>query len=164
MFPRAFVKPALILALLVVMAGSNHPVASSPRESHFSYLPISFTPICSSYAASTTLTPSKTTVHSGETFTVEVMLENTGCVALGRPIYEIDMQSEQQPTPVTIAMEVHHFSVPPRGLDSIELPISLSDAGDVTLTAVVTFEVHYDSGPPVWGRSESQPVSITVTP
>ncbi|WP_374688354.1 hypothetical protein [Promineifilum sp.] len=164
MFPRAFVKPVLILALFAVMLGSSYPVASSPQESHFSYLPISLKPACFSYAASTILLPSKTTVPAGETFTVEVNLENTGCVALGRPIYEINMRSEQQPTPVTIVMEVHHFSVPPRGLDSIDLPISLSDASDVTLTAVVTFEVHYDSGPPVWGRSESQPVSITVTP
>lgn len=116
MCPGAFVKPALILVLLVIMVGSNHPVASSSQQSYFSYLPISFTPICSSYAVSAILTSSKTTVHSGETFTVEVILENTGCVALGRPIYEIDMQSEQQPTPVTIAMEVHHFSVPHGGL------------------------------------------------
>jgi len=66
--------------------------------------------------------------------------------------------------PLTIASGTHNLSVPPGGWDSIELPVSLTEAGDVTLTAVVSFEVQYDSGPPIWGQSESLPVSIMVTP
>ena len=74
------------------------------------------------------------------------------------------MQSPQQSMPLTVASGTNDLSVPPGGLDVIELPVTLPDAGDVTLTAVVSFEVHFDSGPPLWGRSESQPVAIIVAP
>ena len=151
-------------ALLIIVIPAGCLTASSQQVVYSSYLPISLNPACTSYAASTTMTPSKVTVSAGETFTVEVRLQNTGCIRLGRPIYQINMQSPQQSMPLTVASGTNDLSMPPGGLDVIELPVTLPDAGDVTLTAVVSFEVHFDSGPPLWGRSESQPVAIIVAP
>ena len=150
--------------ILIVAMEAACLTAKDQQATYSSYLPISFKPTCTSYSASTMLVPSKTTVSADETFTVEVTVENTGCISLGRPIYQVNMRSEQQSLPLTVASGTHYLSVPSGEVDSIELPVTLTDAGDVTLTAVVSFEVHFDSGPPIWGRSESQPVSIIVTP
>lgn len=164
MITKAFKNLFPLCAILMIGIPTACLTASRQQAAYSSYLPISFTPACASYTASTTLTPSKTAVPADETFTVEVKLQNTGCIRLGRPIYQINMQSPQQSMPLTVASGTNDLSVPPGGLDVIELPVSLTDAGDVTLTAVVSFEVHFDSGPPLWGRSESQPVAIIVAP
>lgn len=164
MMIKAFKNLFLFSIILIVVVEAACLTAKDQQATYSSYLPISFQPTCTSYAASTILMPSQTTVSAGETFAVEVMVENTGCISLGRPIYQVNMRSEQQSLPLTVASGTHYLSVPSGEVDSIELPVTLTDAGDVTLTAVVSFEVHFDSGPPVWGRSESQPVSIIVIP
>jgi hypothetical protein len=54
--------------------------------------------------------------------------------------------------------------VEPGGSDVAELSAAITNTGQITLTAVTSFEIQYDVGPPVWGNSQSQPATIMVTP
>lgn len=157
----------LVIFLLIMVFGIFHfsdlVVKGDATDDFYAYLPIIVKPPCTSYSATTEMTlPS--TIQANNTITITTNLKNTGCSYLGRPIYQINLQTPQQPLPLTIATVVHSLSVESGNSDSAEIPITMTNTGQVTLTAVTSFEIHYDTGPPIWGRSESQPITIMVTP
>ena len=157
----------LVIFLLVIIFGtfgfSDLVVKGDAPDDFYAYLPIVVKPLCTSYSATTEMTlPS--TIQANKTFTITTNLKNTGCSYLGRPIYQINLQTPQQPLPLTIATAVNSLSVEPGSSDSAEMPITITNTGQVTLTSVTSFEIHYDTDPPIWGRSASQPTMIVVSP
>lgn len=134
------------------------------QPTHVVYIPMVTGLRCNEYLATMKIIPEQVIIRSGSKLTVTTTLINSGCVDLGLPNHRIDLQVPAQPLPKTIASETHYLSVPPKHSDNASFLVSIADTGPITLTAVATFEVHYEGGPPVWGRSESAPVIITVVP
>lgn len=154
---------SFVVLIFGVYGSGSLIVKSNNTADFYTYLPIVMTPPCDSYSALTEMTIPPT-IQANMPFTITTNLQNTGCSYLGRPVYEIQMQTQQQTLPRTIASVVNSLSVEPGGSDVAELSATITNTGQITLTAVTSFEIHYDVDPPVWGSSQSQPATIMVTP
>jgi hypothetical protein len=123
---------------------------------------------CKNAKASVQVSGSSTTVRVGQIVTVTVVATYTGCFLLGLPQYSLDLQADQpqplfdpgQPHPVE-----HSTSITPGG-DMAQFVLRAVRAGEATVNAVVSYEVHEGfPGAAYWGSSTSTaPLRILVAP
>lgn len=121
---------------------------------------------CETHTAEMALSVTPETIRAGETVTVEVVLRNTGCLALGLPQYRLVVEGGEGvladlPEPV-----VHSLAVAPGGSDNTVFPLDAVSAGEVQLRATASFEVHVGHpGPAYWGSAATgEPVTLTIMP
>jgi len=123
---------------------------------------------CEIDTASLALSLSAETVKAGDIVSVTLTLNNEGCVALGLPQYRLAIQSDGpeaifapgSPEPV-----VHSLAVVPGGTDTAGFGLRAVAAGQATLSASVSYEVHLGyPGLAYWGSASSESPLITVGP
>ena len=168
-FWRYFYRIAICLLILIVSIGSvgNLILKGMEAEDHYIYLPIvskPFTYPCTSYSALLTTIPSTTTLHVNEAFTITTHLQNKGSIALGKPSYHLYLYTDSQTFIKSLGGETHYLSIPVGGSDFAEFPVTITQSGQLLLSADSNFEVHYESGPPINGRAEAQWVAVEVLP
>lgn len=172
-------KAVWLLVLSVVLSGCapGQPIdpqpspkatavpLASPTETPI----LSVTPECEKDTASVVLTASADNLNVGDTVKITVTLNNEGCVALGLPQYRLDLQSDSTTsilTPDPPEPVVHYLAVSPGQSGSVEFELTAAAAGQVVLTAAVSYEVHLGyPGPAYWGSAAGgEALEITVTP
>jgi hypothetical protein len=156
------------LALSVPLVGDHAtgasvtPPQAAPGDSApQAYLPLIVKP-CDAYTAALRLSTPAATIQVGEAITVTATLLNQGCAGLGRPRYQLTLSPQPPLTPPSPAPQTHFFTVAPQSSDEAAFAFTAAATGQAVLTGTVDFEVHYDTGPPVWRRSTSTPLTITV--
>jgi hypothetical protein len=123
---------------------------------------------CETDTASLVVSLSAETVKAGDGVSVTLTLNNEGCVALGLPQYRLAIQSDgpeavfapSSPEPV-----VHYLAVAPGGTDTAGFGLRAVAAGQATLSASVSYEVHLGyPGPAYWGSASAEDILMTVAP
>lgn len=121
---------------------------------------------CETHTASVVLASSAESLQVGDTVTVAVTLNNSGCTALGLPQYRLYIQSEgpesilapDNPEPM-----IHYLGVAPEQSDLAEFELQAVADGQAIVTALVSFEVHLGyPGPAYWGSASGESLLITV--
>jgi hypothetical protein len=145
---------ALLASLLVLCAGSAGLVVWRRKR-------------CTTHSASMGISAGDTALRVGDTLTLTVTLHNTGCVGLGLPQYQLTVDSERsgvlvpsRPEPVE-----HHLTVEPGQAHAGQFELQAVGAGEVTLSARASFEVHLGyPGPAYWASTSSRALRVTVEP
>lgn len=124
---------------------------------------------CEQETAALVLSTDRVIIKVGDPIKVTATLSNEGCVALGLPQYRLSITSDgsgpifapELPDPV-----VHYLAVGPGQLDAVEFTLMAVAAGQATITATVSYEVHLGyPGPAYWGSTAVQtPLILTATP
>jgi hypothetical protein len=124
---------------------------------------------CESETASVVLSAAAENANVGDAVKVTVTVNNEGCLTLGLPQYRLYIQSDgaqsillpDPPEPI-----VHYLGVAPGQSDFTEFVLTAAAAGQATLTATVSYEVHLGyPGPAYWGMTGSdRPLMIMVAP
>lgn len=93
-------------------------------------------------------------------------LINEGCVALGLPQFRLTIRSDEpEPilTPDPPEPLVHSLAVAPGQTDAADFELQAIAAGQATLMATASFEVHLGyPGPAYWGYTASQELFIVI--
>jgi hypothetical protein len=179
-------RPALALGLALAVSAACSRVGDLPTEvappadataepvrtpsalpAGESGRPPEATAACETHAARLLLEASEGMPRVGDRITVKVTLRNEGCPSLGLPQYRLEVQSDgpdavllpSRPEPV-----VHSLAVAPGQVDVAEFTFAAAAAGQVTLTASASFEVHLGyPGPAYWGQAAAPaPLQLTV--
>jgi hypothetical protein len=136
--------------------GGTDPLAPQPSPSV----------ACEQDESRMALSASQTKVKVGQTIEVNVVLKNTGCVALGLPQYRLAiLNSERQPilSPDKPEPVVHTLAVIPGNADEAVFTLQAVSPGKATLRAMASFEVHLGyPGPAYWGANSSDELVIQV--
>ncbi len=184
-------RSLLIASILIFIAGAcapagpSEPESVTPRQPTLTPSPESMSPptgepqsaesptstptiACETHTASVALAASTEDLKVGDTVTISVTLNNSGCTALGLPQYRLNIQSDgpepilapDNPEPLT-----HNLGVAQGQSDTAEFDLLAVADGQATVTASVSFEVHLGSpGPAYWGGSTGESLLITVAP
>jgi len=144
-------------------------LTARPQPSETQIPDITPTLSCETHTASLVLTASTESLKVGDTVIVIAKLNNEGCLTLGLPQYRLYIQSDiSEPifTPDKLDPVVHYLGVDPGDSDTVEFELRAIASGQVTLTAMVSFEVHLGyPGPAYWGAtSTTEPLIIIVAP
>ena len=121
---------------------------------------------CETHTASVGLSVSATEPNVDDIVEVSVTLNNQGCVALGLPQFRLYVQSDEPEavlTPDDPEPVVHYLAVAPAETDAVEFELQAVTAGEATIRASASFEVHLDDAA-YWGQAGSGPLAITVVP
>ena len=135
---------------------------------HQVFLPVVRKGECQTHAASMALSTTATTLCVGEKVTVTSTLYNQGCAALGLPLHTPGWES-QAAEPIIEALTplpvIHYLAVAPGNYDQADFMLQAVGAGQATLRAYASFEVHLGyPGPAYWASSSALPLVITWTP
>jgi hypothetical protein len=125
------------------------------------------TPPCETHTASVQLSPSAQSVQIGQQLSVQVTLNNQGCVALGLPKFTLRIHAPQgqplfiPPQPESVTYDA---AVAPGQAHTVVFTLQGAQAGQGVLQADVSFEVHIGyPGPAYWGMVTSALINIAVT-
>ncbi len=119
---------------------------------------------CETHTAAMELSASATTLTVGDVVTITVTLRNQGCSPLGLPKYTL-RSTLSLFDPATPEDVTHYLAVQPGQADTAEFRLRVIEAGQATLTAGASFEVHLGyPGPAYWAGSSAAPLVITVSP
>ena len=157
------------LSLILETPSKPSPGAAQKTVGPRVNLPLITRDQCKTYTAALSLESSDTTVKTGQPVTVTTILSNQGCLALGIPQVSLKIESEPgqavfdpaNPEPV-----VHYLAVSPGQSDETAFVLHAVSAGQATITASASFEIHEGyPGPAYWGGASSEkPLVITVLP
>ena len=126
-------------------------------------------PPCKTHTASLVASAAgaATVLKVGETLTVTVTLNNTGCVSLGLPQYRLYMDSGELGSvlaPDPVEPVAHSLGVGPGRSDDAEFVLRAVRAGQVAIRPFASFEVHLGyPGPAYWGAATGGSLTVTVT-
>lgn len=162
--------PTLALATSALTASApSAPKTTPPVERRATEPP---TPVltptlpCETHAAALELSASVARLEVGEAVTVTATLINEGCVALGLPQFRLTIRSDEpEPilTPDPPEPLVHSLAVAPGQTDAADFELQAIAAGQATLMATASFEVHLGyPGPAYWGYTASQELFIVI--
>ena len=160
-----------LLGLAACRAGASPqpPLTLPTPEPTSTPTPLPPTAECQSESASVELLLSAGTLQVGDTLQAQVTIHNQGCLALGLPQFRLTLSGaahEAVFAPASIEPVVHYGSVSPGSSDTVEFSLVAVGAGEVELSASVSYEVHLGyPGPAYWGMAGSgAPLIVTVAP
>ena len=123
--------------------------------------------VCETHTVALDLIPSALELEVGETLTLSITLANPGCAPVGLLLYRLMLEPG---TPALFEPAVpepieHTLGVSPGGTDSAEFTLTAIAAGEVGITASVSFEVHLGYPGPAYfaNASSGEPLVVTVT-
>ncbi len=157
----------------LIVATRNAPVIS-PTPAQVLYLPAlpnassTQTVACTQHSAAIDITASQTELTVGDSVTISLTLNNTGCAMLGLPKYYL-VSGAGLPTslfePAAPEPVFHSIGIDPGGSDSAAFIVRAASPGDVPLYGTASFEVHLGyPGPAYWATAASQPLNFHVSP
>jgi hypothetical protein len=113
-----------------------------------------------------TLDATSSVLRVGDVLTVTARLYNDGPLNLGEPLYWLGwdpFDSEPLFEATTPSNVVHYLAVVPGAMDEVQFGLRAIRAGEVSVCARTSFEVHIGyPGPAYWGGSASLWLLVTV--
>ena len=162
--PTLPLAPSATAAAAFAISTPTATTAAGPAPTESSTLVPTPTLPCETDTASVILSASASRVKVGDTVKITATLNNEGCVVLGLPQYRLYIRSDNPeailapPVPEPV---VHSLAVAPGQSDTAEFEFRAMAAGQVTLTASASFEVHLGyPGPAYWGYTASRELRI----
>jgi WD40 repeat protein len=155
-------KPPPVRPTSLPSVGTPTPSPPSATSTPSPLLPPTPLP-CETHATAMELSASATALSVGDVVTVTVILQNQGCSPLGLPQYRLQaappLFDPGRPEPI-----VHYLAVGPGQSDIAEFVLRAVEAGQATLMAGASFEVHLGyPGPAYWAGSNAPSLAVNVS-
>ena len=120
---------------------------------------------CTTHTALLTLS-APAAVRVGDVVTITARLTNQGCANMGLPLYRLSVQPDgAQPLfdPASPSPVEHYVGIAPGESDSAVFVLHAIRAGQATVSASASFELHLGyPGPAYWGATSAAPIIIPI--
>jgi hypothetical protein len=153
------------LSFMLTDATAMPAAAPSTTPTPQVFLPHVQNGACTTHTASLTLS-APTAVRVGDVVTITARLSNDGCANIGLPLYRLSVQPDGAKSlfdPASPSPVEHYVGIAPGGSDSAVFVLRAIRAGQATVSATASYEVHLGyPGPAYWGISSAVPIIIPV--